>query len=100
MWFYAKDDIDHIEITGEINMAAASGLLEVIDRESEEVLWTKTWDKPTVSSFTIPLEHLQKDHEYTLQFSATGVSKASVQINYEDSSLQERAKPNNKKLRQ
>lgn len=100
MLFYATEDIEDIEIAGEIDMAAASELLEVIDRESEEVLWTKTWDKSTVSSFTIPLEHLLKNREYTLQFSATGVSKASIQITYEDSRLQERAKPNNKKLRQ
>lgn len=76
MLFYAIEDIDHTEITGEIDMEAASGLLEVIDRESEEVLWTKVWDKSTVSSFTIPLEHIQKDHEYTLQFSATACIKS------------------------
>lgn len=94
--FYAVKDIDTIKLSGQLHMECEIGTLQVMQRSSREVLWEKTWKSKNDSTFTIPLKHLQKDEEYTIQFRATGVSEVNLSITTDEALFIERTKPKNK----
>ena len=52
-------------------MEGESGTLEIADNETEEVLWSETWNENTeITKFVVSLNEMDKDKEYVVDLRA------------------------------
>ena len=75
-------------------MDGESGILEVKNNKTNEVLWSNSWEenvKP--ETFTISLKDLKKDDEYVVCFTGTKINQATIEITFESELVQESEKP-------
>lgn len=92
--FCVSEDLDTLTAGGTLEMDGESGILEIKDHKTNEVLWSKTWEGAVQSeTFSISLENLKKEHEYVVSFTGTKISHAAMGISFENGFVQERAKP-------
>lgn len=92
--FCVSDDIDVLEAAGSFQMDGESGVLEVKDNKTNEVLWKKTWDKSIDKDiFTISLEDIKKEKEYAIFFTGTKINYANIVVTFKNDLVQEREKP-------
>lgn len=76
------------------NNNGESGVLEVKDNKTNEVLWKKTWDKSIDNDiFTISLEDIKKEKEYAIFFTGTKINYANIVVTFKNDLVQEREKP-------
>jgi len=94
--FYATDNIDTLEFNFVFQMRGESGLLEIADNSTNEVLWSKSWDGTvTNTAFAAQLKDLQKDKEYVIRFTGTNIKYVNIVAASESSFIKERTRPLN-----
>lgn len=92
--FCVSEDIDVLEANGSFQMDGGSGLVEIIDRNTEKVLWSKTWSGKTAhDTFSISLPDMQEEKEYVVRFTGTKINYAAVSIVFQSKFVTERERP-------
>ena len=92
--FCVSEDLDTLTAEVTFEMDGESGILEVKNNKTNEVLWSNSWEenvKP--ETFTISLKDLKKDDEYVVCFTGTKINQATIEITFESELVQEREKP-------
>lgn len=91
---YVSDNVDNLSLDVSFQMEGESGILEIADNETKQVLWSNTWDGTVESTtFTISLDNLEKEKEYVVRFTGTGIKDAKIVITSENSLVKEQARP-------
>ncbi|MDO4271062.1 MAG: DUF4624 family lipoprotein [Eubacteriales bacterium] len=92
--FCVSEDLSTLTAEGTFEMDGESGILEVKDNKTKEVLWSNTWEGSVKSEiFSISLENLKKETEYAMSFTGTKISYATIGISFESDLVQEREEP-------
>lgn len=75
-------------------MKGESGILEIADNESKQVIWSDTWDGDIdETKFTVSLDTIVTEKEYMIQFTGTKIKYAKIIMTSENKLVKERAKP-------
>src|SRR5699024_12115148 len=75
--FCVSEDLDTLTAEVTFEMDGESGILEVKNNKTNEVLWSNSWEenvKP--ETFTISLKDLKKYDEYVVCFNETKINKS------------------------
>lgn len=92
--FCVSEDLDSLEAKGTFGMDGKSGILEVKNNKTKEILWSKMWEGAVKSeSFSISLKNLKKADEYVVSFTGTEINHAAIKVAFECDSVQEREAP-------
>lgn len=94
MLFCVSKDLDTLSAEGTLNMDGENIILEVKNNKTNVVLWSNEWEgnhKP--EPFTISLEELKKEDEYVVCLTGRKINYAALEITFDSSVVQERAKP-------
>ena len=91
--FYVSTDIDSVDFDVDFHMEGESGLLEIADNETKEVIWNKEWSENVDDKFTISLSDLEKDKEYVIRLTCTEVENAKLVMTSDSRLVKEREKP-------
>lgn len=90
--FYVDEDIDVLELNVSFQMEGESGILEIIQNETKQVVWSDTWDGDVdETGFTVSLGSIEK--EYVIRFTGTKIKYAKIVITSENNLVKEREKP-------
>ena len=81
--FCVSEDLDTLTAEVTFEMDGESGILEVKNNKTNEVLWSNS----------ISLKDLKKDDEYVVCFTGTKINQATIEITFESELVQEREKP-------
>lgn len=91
---YVSEDVDVLELGASFQMKGESGLLEIADNETKEVVWSKRWDESVeLNNYLIALDSLEKDKEYVIRFTGTKIQYAKLVITSESKLVKERERP-------
>lgn len=94
MLFCVSEDLDTLSAGGTLKMDGENIILEVKNNKTNVVLWSNEWEgnhKP--EPFTISLEELKKEDEYVVCLTGRKINYAALEITFDSSVVQERAKP-------
>lgn len=92
--FTVTDSIDSLDLAVTFTMKGDSGVLEIADNHTGAVLWSDQWDENIEdSSFTIPLDSLEKDGEYVVRFTGTKIEYAKVLVICDSDLIQKQDRP-------
>lgn len=94
MLFCVSEDLDALSAEGTLKMDGENIILEVKNNKTNVVLWSNEWEgnhKP--EPFTISLEELKKEDEYVVCLTGRKINHAALEITFDSSVVQERAKP-------
>lgn len=92
--FCVSEDIPALDAEVFFRMEGESGLVEIKDRETDEVLWSRMWEENVDGhTFTISLDHLQKEKDYSVRFTGTKIIYADVKITFDSELVQEKERP-------
>ena len=91
--FYVSEDTDSVDFDATFQMEGESGLLEIADNETKNVVWNKAWSDSADEEFDISLNNLDKNKEYVIRLTCTGVVQAKVVMTSENSLVRTRVKP-------
>ena len=92
--FCVSEDLDAISAEGTLAMDGESGILEVKNNRTDEILCSDIWEGTVKSeTFSISLENLKKEDEYAVYFTGTKINHAAIAITFESDFVQEREKP-------
>lgn len=94
MLFCVSEDLDTLSAGGTLIMDGENIILEVKNNKTNVVLWSNEWEgnhKP--EPFTISLEELKKEDEYVVCLTGRKINYATLEITFDSSVVQERAKP-------
>ena len=92
--FCVTEDMEALDAEVYFQMDGESGIVEIKDRNTDEVLWSNTWNE-NVSGVTVSvvLNNLQKEKEYVVQFTGTKINYAVVKVTFESELVQEKSRP-------
>ncbi|HJG28605.1 MAG TPA: DUF4624 domain-containing lipoprotein [Subdoligranulum variabile] len=92
--FCVSEDLDTLTAKVTLDLEGGTGLLEIKNNKTNEVLWSRTWETDAQEeTFSISLENLKKDEEYVVCFTGTGITHAAIQVTFDSDVVQEREKP-------
>ena len=92
--FHVTKDVDSVELNIIFQMMGESGLLEIADNNSDEVLWSNSWDSSVGNtSLAASLKSLQKEKEYVIRFTGTKIEYANIVVASESDLIKERTRP-------
>lgn len=92
--FCVSEDIETLDAEVYFQMDGERGIVEIKDRNSDEVLWSNTWDeKVSGDTITVSLNNLQKEKEYDVRFTGTKINHAVVKVTFESELVQEKSRP-------
>lgn len=92
--FCVSEDMDDLIVNGTIELNGKSGILEVKDNKTKEILWSERWkEDKKIESFSILLENLKKSKEYVISFTGTKIDHVTINITFDSDLVQEREKP-------
>ena len=92
--FCVSKDIEILDAEVYFQMDGDSGIVEIKDRNSDEVLWSNTWnEKVSGDTVTVSLNNLQKEKEYVVRFTGTKINHAVVKVSFESELVQEKSRP-------
>ncbi|MDO4274901.1 MAG: DUF4624 family lipoprotein [Eubacteriales bacterium] len=92
--FYMDKNINVLELDISIQMKGENGILEIVDNETKQVLWSDTWDGDVdETKFTVLLDTIETEKEYIIRFIGTKIEYAKVVITSKDNLVKEREKP-------
>ncbi len=92
--FTVTEDIDSLDVTFTYTVEAENCLLEIIDNETKEPLWSTSLagvSEVTNQNFTV--DGFEKDGEYALHFTGTKVKVANITLSIDSPAVQERSRP-------
>ena len=94
--FCVSEDIETLDAEVYFQMDGERGIVEIKDRNADEVLWSNTWDeKVSGDTITVSLNNLQKEKEYDVRFTGTKINHAVVNVTFESELVQEKSRPSN-----
>ena len=74
-------------------MKGETGLLEIADNETKDVIWSDSWSGNTEKTdFAVPLDGLQTEREYVIRFTGTGIEYAKITATADAGLVKERGK--------
>ncbi len=92
--FCVSEDVDALTAKGTIEMDGRTGILEVKNNKTNEVLWSNMWEGIVQSeSFSISLKNLKKAEEYVVCFMGTGITHTTIEVAFESDFVQEKETP-------
>ena len=92
--FCVSEDIETLDAEVYFQMDGESGIVEIKDRNADEVLWSNTWDENVSGdTVTVSLNHLQKEKDYVVRFTGTKINHAVVKVAFESELVQEKSRP-------
>ena len=92
--FCVSEDIETLNAEVYFQMDGESSIVEIKDRNSDEVLWSNTWnEKVSGDTVTVSLNNLQKEKEYVVRFTGTKINHAVVKVSFESELVQEKSRP-------
>lgn len=92
--FCVSEDIETLDAEVYFQMDGERGIVEIKDRNADEVLWSNTWDeKVSGDTITVSLNNLQKEKEYDVRFTGTKINHAVVNVTFESELVQEKSRP-------
>ena len=92
--FCVSEDIETLDAEVYFQMDGERGIVEIKDRNVDEVLWSNTWDeKVSGDTITVSLNNLQKEKEYDVRFTGTKINHAVVKVTFESELVQEKSRP-------
>ena len=92
--FYVTKDVDSLELNIIFQMMGESGLLEIADNNTDEVLWSNCWNSSVGNtSLAASLKSLQKEKEYVIRFTGTKIEYANIVAASESDLIKERTRP-------
>ena len=92
--FCVSEDIDNLDVEVYFQVDGESGIVEIKDRNADEVLWSNTWNENVSGDIvTVSLNNLQKEKEYVVQFTGTKTNYALVKVTFESELVQEKSRP-------
>ncbi|MCJ7855667.1 DUF4624 domain-containing lipoprotein [Lachnospiraceae bacterium NSJ-143] len=92
--FCVSDDMETLDAEVYFQMDGESGIVEIKDRNADEILWSKIWDENVSDdTFTITLENLQKEKDYVVRFTGTKINYAVVKVSFDSDLVQEKTRP-------
>ena len=92
--FCVSEDIETLDADVYFQMDGERGIVEIKDRNADEVLWSNTWDeKVSGDTITVSLNNLQKEKEYDVRFTGTKINHAVVNVTFESELVQEKSRP-------
>lgn len=92
--FCVSEDIKTLDVQVYFQMDGESGIVEIKDRNEDEVLWSNTWDENVSGdTVTVSLNNLQKEKEYVVRFTGTKINHAVVKVTFESELVQEKSRP-------
>lgn len=96
--FYVPKSVDTLKLNVSFQMEGESGTLEIADNETEEVLWSETWNENTeITKFEVSLNEIDKGKEYVVRFTGTKIEYAKIVVASEDKLIRERVRPRKSK---
>lgn len=92
--FCVSEDIENLDVAVYFQMEGESGIVEIKDRNADEVLWINTWDENVSGdTVTVSLNNLQKEEDYIVQFTGTKINYALIKATFESELVQEKSRP-------
>lgn len=92
--FEVTSDLDVLELDVKFILDGKSGLLEIADNDTKEIIWSNQWEgNVKKDSFTIALELLKKENEYVIQFTGTEIKQAKIIVTSKSKEVKERNRP-------
>lgn len=96
--FYTPNDVEQLALDITFEMEGKTGLLEIADNNTDEVVWSEAWNENTdKTTMNVLLENVKKETEYVIRFTGTGIEHAKIEMTSKDNLFRERAKPLNSK---
>lgn len=92
--FCVTENIETLDAEVSVQMDGERGVVEIKDRNADEVLWSNTWEENVSGdTVTVSLNHLQKEKDYVVRFTGTKINHAVVTCAFESELVQEKARP-------
>ena len=92
--FCVSEDIETLDAEVYFQMDGERGIVEIKDRNSDEVLWSNTWDENVNGdTLSVSLNNLQNEKEYVVRFTGTKINHAVVKVTFESELVQEKSRP-------
>ena len=92
--FCVSEDTETLDAEVYFQMDGESGIVEIKDRNADEVLWSNTWvENASGDTVTVSFNHLQKGKEYDVRFTGTKIKHAVVKVTFESGLVQEKSRP-------
>ena len=92
--FCVSEDIETLDAEVYFQMDGERGIVEIKDRNADEVLWSNTWNEnASDKTVTVSLNNLQKEKEYDVRFTGTKINHAVVKVTFESELVQEKSRP-------
>lgn len=92
--FCVDENLDILELDISLQMKGGSGILEIADNKTKQVIWSDTWDGDVdKTKFAVSLDDIEKEKEYVIRFTGIKIKYAKVVITSKDNLVKEREKP-------
>ena len=92
--FCVSEDISTLKAKISFQMDGKSGIVEIRDNETDELIWANTWKENIENdTFTISLNNILKEDEYVIRFIGTEINYAKIKVVFESDLVQERERP-------
>ena len=92
--FCVSEDIETLDAEVYFQMDGERGIVEIKDRNSDEVLWSNTWDENVNGdTLSVSLNNLQNEKEYVVRFTGTKINYAVVNVTFDSELVQEKSRP-------
>ncbi len=92
--FCVSEDISTLKAKISFQMDGKSGIVEIRDNETDELIWANTWNKNIENdTFTISLNNILQENEYVIRFVGTEINYAKIEVVFESDLVQERERP-------
>ncbi|MFR3754910.1 MAG: DUF4624 family lipoprotein [Enterocloster sp.] len=92
--FCVSEDIETLDAEVYFQMDGERGIVEIKDRNADEVLWSNTWDENVNGdTLSVSLNNLQNEREYVVRFTGTKINHAVVKVTFESELVQEKSRP-------
>lgn len=91
--FYVADDTESVKFDSSLKMNAGTGLLEIVENETDNVVWQNSWTGKVDEKFEILLDNLKKDTDYAIRLTCTQVESAKLKMTSGNRLLRERERP-------
>ena len=92
--FCVSEDTEALDTEVYFQMDGERGIVEIKDRNADEVLWSNTWDENVNGdTLSVSLNNLQNEKEYVVRFTGTKINHAVVKVTFESELVQEKSRP-------
>ncbi len=92
--FCVSEDISTLKAKISFQMEGKSGIVEIRDNETDELIWANTWNENIENdTFTISLNDILKENEYVIRFVGAEINYAKIEVAFESDLVQERVRP-------